>query len=80
MIETINILLLKKFEESHPPDKTGESIASWLTRGQNYQRLHRECDKIWANRFENESYDTERAFKLLGQRLLGICKQETFAK
>ena len=78
MIETINMLLLKKFEGSALPDGSGEFISRWLMTGENYQRLQRECDKIWAHHFEDEGYDAERAFKVLGQRLLGISRQERF--
>ena len=76
MIENINMLLLKKFEESALPDEAGEFINRWLTTGDNNQRLQRECDKIWLHQFEDDRYDAERAFKLLGTRLLSICRQE----
>ncbi len=76
MTETINMLLLKKFEGSALPDGSGEFINRWLMTGENYQRLQRECDKIWVHQFEDECYDAERAFKVLGMRLLGICRQE----
>ena len=77
MIETINLMLLKKFEGTDLPDGSGEFINRWLTYGQNYQRLQRECDKIWLHQFDDDRYDAERAFKVLGQRLLGICRQES---
>ena len=77
MIETINLMLLKKFEETSLPDGSGEFINRWLMNGQNYQRLQRECDKIWLHQFNDDRYDAERAFKVLGQRLLGICRQES---
>ena len=76
MIETINMLLLKKFEDSQDQHQSTDFINQWLLNGQNYQRLQSECDKIWSHLFEDERYDTERAFKLLGQRLSGVCKQE----
>lgn len=77
MIETINLLLLKKFEETCLPAGSDEFINRWLMNGQNYQRLQRECDKIWLHQFDDDCYDVERAFKVLGQRLLGICRQES---
>jgi len=77
MIETINMLLLKKFEGSALPDESGDSINRWLMTGENYQRLQNECDKIWLHQIEDERYDAERAFKILGMRLLGICQQES---
>lgn len=73
MIETINLLLLKKFEDSHQQNQTSDFINHWLMNSQNYQRLQRECDKIWAHQIEDEYYDAERAFKIVGQRLLGVC-------
>jgi hypothetical protein len=76
MIETINMLLLKKFEESRPAADSDEFVNRWLMNDQNYQRLHRECDKIWLHQFEDERYDVERAFKVLGQRLVAICRRE----
>ena len=76
MIETINMLLLKKFERSALPDGSYDFINRWLVTGENYQRLQRECDKIWLHQIEDECYDAERAFKLLGMRLIGICRQE----
>ena len=76
MIETINMLLLKKFEESSVTTDSDEYVNRWLLNDQNYQRLQRECDKIWLHQFEDERYDIERAFKVLGQRLFGICRHE----
>jgi len=77
MIETINMLLLKKFERSALPDGSVEFINQWLMTRENYQRLQHECDKIWLHQIEDEGYDAERAFKILGMRLLGICQQES---
>jgi len=77
MIETINMLLLKKFEGPALPDGSDDFINRWLMTGDNYQRLQRECDKIWLHQFEDECYDVERAFTILGLRLLGICQQES---
>jgi len=77
MIEIINMLVLKKFEGSGLPSEADEFINRWLLSGENFNRLQRECDKIWIHQFEDENYDAERAFKTLGQRLLGICKQES---
>jgi hypothetical protein len=71
------MLLLKKFEESSVAANADEYVNRWLVNDQNYQRLHRECEKIWLHQFEDERYDIERAFKVLGQRLLGICRQES---
>ena len=76
MIETINMLLLKKFERSIA-NESEEYINRWLTNVQNYQRLQRECDKIWLHQFNDERYDVERAFAVLGQRLFGISRQES---
>ena len=78
MIEIINMLFLKKFEEHDLPHSSEESINRWLMSNENYARLHRECDKIWIHQFENEQYNAERAFRVLGRRLYEICKQETF--
>ena len=75
MIETINMLLLKKFEDPGLPDGSGDFINRWLMTGENYQRLQRECDKIWLHQFEDERYDAERSFKILGMRLVGICRK-----
>ena len=71
------MLLLKKFEESSLTANSDEYVNRWLLSDQNYRRLQRECEKIWLHQFEDERYDIERAFKVLGQRLLSICKQES---
>lgn len=77
MVDTINLFLLKKFEGAYLPADSGEFVSRWLTNGQNYARLQRECDKIWFHQLEDEHYDAERAFRLLGLRLYGICRMET---
>jgi hypothetical protein len=77
MIDAINLLLLKKYEESAYPEASEESINTWLQQGQNYQRLQRECEKIWGHSIHDEKYDAERAFRVLCQRLIGVCHQET---
>jgi hypothetical protein len=76
MIEIINMLLLKKFEEHDRQDSSEESINRWLMSAENHVRLHRECDKIWIHQFENEHYNVERAFRVLGRRWYNICRQE----
>lgn len=76
MVETINLLLIQKFGRSLAGDGSEEYIDRWLTNAHNYKRLQRECDKIWLHQFNDERYDVERAFSVLGQRLIGICRHE----
>jgi hypothetical protein len=77
MVDIINMLLLKKFEEPCLSEDSGEFVSRWLTNTQNHVRLQRECDKIWIHQFEDEHYDAERAFRLLSLRVYGISKMET---
>jgi hypothetical protein len=76
MIETINMLLLKKFAGSALHGESAEFINQWLIKDENFRRLQRECDKIWLHQFEDHQYDAERAFRVLGQRLSGVSRQE----
>ena len=79
MIDALNLLLLKKYEATPVGEASWEFIDHWLKTGRNYDRLQQECEKIWSRRSNDPGYDAERAFRLLGQRFVGVCSQETQA-
>ena len=76
MIDALNLLLLKKYETTPFTDASGEFINHWLKAGHNYERLQRECEKIWDHYSNDPNYDAERAFRVLGQRFIEVCHQE----
>lgn len=76
MVDALNMLLLKK-HESIPSAEVGEHIDHWLKTRRNYERLQHECEKIWNRSSHDPGYDAERAFRVLGRRLAGVCRQET---
>ena len=77
MVDTLNLLLLKKFETTPVTETSGEFIDHWLKTSRNYDRLQQECEKIWNQFSNNPGYDAERAFRVLGRRFIEVCRQET---
>jgi len=77
MVDTLNLLLLKKYETTHHLDSSPDFIDHWLRSRRNYDRLQHECEKIWNQFSLDPGYDAERAFRVLGQRFIEICWQET---
>jgi len=77
MVDTLNLLLLKKYEATPQLDYSPDFIDHWLRSRHNYDRLQQECEKIWNHFSVDPGYDAERAFRVLGQRFIGICWQET---
>ena len=79
MVDMLNLLLLKKYEATPFTDTSGEFIDHWLKTPRNYDRLQHECEKIWSQSSNDPGYDAERAFRVLGQRFIEVCRQETQA-
>ncbi|MDH4092089.1 MAG: hypothetical protein OEV74_06170 [Cyclobacteriaceae bacterium] len=76
MIEILNLLLLRKYASPPLMEMSGDFIDRWLKARRNYERLQRECAKIWNHCSGDPNYDTERAFQVLGRRFIGVCRQE----
>lgn len=76
MIETLNFLLIRKYECPPLMDTSPEFINRWLKNSRNYERLQAECEKIWSHCHDDPNYDAERAFTVLGRRFIGVCRSE----
>lgn len=76
MIDTLNLLQIKRFESTACSETSWEFINHWLRTERNYNRLQQECEKIWSHCVDDPCYDAERAFKVLGQRFLEVCELE----
>jgi hypothetical protein len=76
MIDSLNLLLIRRFESASSAASSGEFINHWLKTRNNYDRLQHECEKIWSHYADDPGYDAERAFTVLGKRFVEICYQE----
>jgi len=60
MIDTINMILIRKYDSTPLMNSAGEYVDHWLKDRRNYEKLQTECDKIWNHSIENPTYNTER--------------------
>jgi hypothetical protein len=72
MIDNLNLIFISAFGPQQKMEGASYSIEQWLRNSNNYNRLQRECEKIWTQYYTNPQYDIERAFRLLATRLCGI--------
>jgi hypothetical protein len=72
MIDTLNLIFISEFGPQQKMEGASYSIEQWLRNINNYNRLQRECEKIWSQYYTDPQYDIERAFRLVATRLCGV--------